>query len=60
MRIYKLVRIYRLTAENKAQAWRRFGNAEENGTLAKLLTMEFVTEDKPKGFWQSLITQIVG
>lgn len=59
-RSYKLIRIYRVAAESKLQAWVLFSRAQDDGKLESLRDAEFVVEDKPKGLFKTIAKQVFG
>jgi hypothetical protein len=60
MKTWKLIRIYKTEAMSKTEAYRIFGKAEEYEQLEKIMTDEFVVEDKPKGLLGAVKKQLFG
>ena len=60
MKTWKLIRIYRVAAGTKREAWVKFGQALTADRLDELKAVEFVVEDKPIGLWKTIWRQVTG
>lgn len=57
---YKVIRIYWIAVERKAQAVPALHKLEEQGEANRYLMEEFAVEVKPKGWFQALLKQVTG
>lgn len=60
MKTYKMIRIYEAVAEDKAEAWKLFRSAEEQGNLTAFLCSEFVKEKEDTSLLGQVKKQITG
>jgi hypothetical protein len=57
MKTWKIIRIYKLEAKDKAEALKQI-HAE--GAETKFFDAEFAVEDKPVGLWGQIWKQVLG
>ena len=60
MKTYKVIRIWRVQANNKWQAMELFRSLEEAGKADDYLDVQFAAEEKPQGWWGAIKKQIIG
>lgn len=60
MKTWKIMKIYKLTAETKTEALGRFGRAVGESMEDEMLETVIVKEDDRGGFFQSVKKQITG
>lgn len=60
MKTFKIVRIWKIQANNKWQAMELFRSMESAGRARDYLDAEFATDAKPKGWLATIMKQITG
>jgi hypothetical protein len=60
MKTWKVIRVYKVPANDKVEALRRYHALEAAGSENAYFTAEFAVEDKPVGFWAQVWKQILG
>lgn len=60
MKTWKIIRIWRLSAVSRGEALRKLHHAEEASEPISFYFDEFAVEDRPKGFFEALVKQVLG
>jgi len=60
MKTWKIIRIYKVLANDKAEALKNFHTLDDAGKSGQYFDAEFAVEPKATGFWEMLRQQVLG